>query len=177
MKNIEVTDEVYDFLVDLSQKMKTQDNRATASPFMYIITEMVERPAAEGCGESKLIDEEGVEYDLDDVKKEYANEIRHYFDEMENMELEITNEMAEEFLMEELNAREVYYAIEREAPHKMRMNVFFTEDAVRLHLKQNAHHYNEGDDYVICGWRNPEMAKLHEFLKGITLKQNLGLVK
>lgn len=166
MKTIKVSDEMYAFLIDLSKKMNTQDNRATADPYMYTITEIVERPAAEGCGESKLIDDEGNEWDLDIVREEFPNEIKHYAKMMTD-NLKMTDDIVKDYLIHSKLARKIYFTIEREALHKMRMNVFFTEDAIRLHLKQNSYHFDEGKDYMIHAWRNPEMEMVHKFLKGL----------
>ena len=35
MKTIEISDEMYEALVEISTNMKNQDNRCTASPYFY----------------------------------------------------------------------------------------------------------------------------------------------
>ena len=146
--------------------MNMQDRRATADPFMYIITEMTERPAAEGCGDLRLIDDDGSTWDIGEAGIEYAEDIMEYAKDFHNTDI-IDGQMIKNFLVFESLSREIYFTREREGLHKMRSNIFFTEDAVRLHIKQNNYHYNEGEDYIIHAWRNSEMEMVHKFLKGI----------
>jgi hypothetical protein len=50
MKTIEVTDEMYDFLINLSKELNTQDHRATAMPYFYQIQTKEQVAVPEGCG-------------------------------------------------------------------------------------------------------------------------------
>lgn len=51
MKTIQVSDEIYDFLMNLSKEIKTQDNRATRMPYFYQVQEDREVGVPDGCGE------------------------------------------------------------------------------------------------------------------------------
>ncbi|MFR4037122.1 MAG: hypothetical protein ACLTZT_04500 [Butyricimonas faecalis] len=49
MKTIQVTDEIYAFLSNLSKEIKSQDNRATAPPY-FQVQEDEEIAVPKGCG-------------------------------------------------------------------------------------------------------------------------------
>jgi len=181
MKNIQVSDQMYDFLMDISMKMNTQDSRSTPFPFMYILTELVQRPAVEGSGEEIVIDEKGIEWSrniFDDWDEAVAlitycgwnfkretplseEEFKVKLDEMLDEELE-------EYLVSKKGYKQYFSTINREIVSKDKTNVFFTEKAARDHLQRNKHHYWNGQEYGISGWRNPELEMIHKFLKGLT---------
>ena len=50
MKQIEVTDEMYDFLMKLSIEINAQDNRSTAMPYFFQIQTKEQVPTMESCG-------------------------------------------------------------------------------------------------------------------------------
>ena len=50
MKTINVSDEMYEALIEISTNMKNQDNRCTASPYFYQVRCKKEVAAYEGCG-------------------------------------------------------------------------------------------------------------------------------
>jgi len=54
MKTIEVTDEMHDFLMELSKELTTQDNRCTAMPYFFQIQETVEVPTGDGMGDEEV---------------------------------------------------------------------------------------------------------------------------
>lgn len=79
MKTIEVSDEMYDNLIELATEMTTQDMRATRMPHMFQIRTKREVAAYEGCGETKWINEEGDEIE---ENEEGAREIQVTTEEM-----------------------------------------------------------------------------------------------
>lgn len=50
-KTIEVSIEVYNFLMNLSKEIREQDNRGTRIPYYYQVQEEKEIAVPDGCGE------------------------------------------------------------------------------------------------------------------------------
>ncbi|MCF7796124.1 hypothetical protein K9M42_03450 [Patescibacteria group bacterium] len=50
MKTIKVSNEMYDFLMDLSKKLNTQNNRGTANPRFYQVMHKKKAYVPEGTG-------------------------------------------------------------------------------------------------------------------------------
>lgn len=163
MKRIEVSDEMYEFLMEMSKRMNTQDNRATATPFMYIIQVDKEIPCPDACGTTKLINNEGDEWDLEEAKEEYETEIREYF-KVTDKEI-LSDKMIETYLIETEQACKVNYRIEQVPADGLNVNTFFTEEAVKRHIAQNHYHYIAPQVFIVHAWRNPEMEMIHKFLK------------
>ena len=74
MKTIEVTEEMYDFLINLSNELTTQDHRGTAMPYIFQIQTEETVPACDGCGqEAWLYDNHTIE-----TEKEITEAISEY---------------------------------------------------------------------------------------------------
>jgi len=50
MRTIKVNDEMYEFLINLSKELNTQDHRCTAMPYFFQVQTKEQVPAADGCG-------------------------------------------------------------------------------------------------------------------------------
>jgi len=46
-------------------------------------------------------------------------------------------------------------------------NVFFTETACLCHMEQNRHHFSAPSSYVMHAFRNPELEKMFEAIRGV----------
>jgi len=169
MKQIEVTDKMYSFLLDLSSRMNASDREI---PSMYVITEKVERASPEGCGVESVIGEEGFEWNRDIFEDEKEMKNLRKFYEMEGSSgssiSDYSDSELKEYLIIKKDYRSVWTSMEREIVNKQKVTIFLTEEAINDHMSQNSHHYNDAESWRIGTWRNPEMKKLHEFLKGLT---------
>ena len=78
MKTIEITDEMYNALMEISKELNTQNHRCTAMPYMIQLSEKKEVAAYEGCGETYWFGNEGeklyTEDDENEVIKEHLQE-------------------------------------------------------------------------------------------------------
>ena len=149
---VEISAKSYQFLKDLVSEIDNQDNRATASPYYYVIQERKERIAPRGnVGDKTLYWHDGEYMDAE----EWADALD--FD----TEAEFLAWWEEEYPYEEPLEIE-YYRGEPEVS-----NVFFTEKACEKHIKANHYHFIEPRSYVKHAWRNPEMEQLFEAIREI----------
>lgn len=144
--NIKIPRATYDFLVELSKEMKTQDNHCTASPHFYVI---------------KVKEEIAVPDNYDYDRKVLVH--RDWDDPFD------TEEEAKEALAnEEISQRsldEAYWVHLKNI--KRDENVFFTEKAYFEHLRINRHNLRDPHFYIKHAWRNEEMENLFEAIHTI----------
>lgn len=164
MKKIKVTDEMYKALVELSNELNSQDNRATAMPYFYQIQTKEQVPTMEGCGvEAWHYDSRLIETD---------EEIKEAIFEYQEWELNsVTNnkmynaiaESEKEDILERIGFNKVNYDIIDKYE-----NAFLTEKGCRKHIEANKHHYKKPVDYLAHAFRNPELETVLKFLCELT---------
>lgn len=160
MKTIEVTDEMYDKLIELSNEINSQDNRATAAPYFFQIQTQKRVFTPEACGNECWVSDDILIETDDEINKtifEYKDEQIHIDDikRMENYE--------KEQILEEAGWRKVNYQWEERYE-----NAFLTEKSCREHIRLNHYHYCEPVDYLSHAFRNPDMEIIHKFLSSLT---------
>jgi hypothetical protein len=160
MKTIEVSDEMHEFLMNLSKELNTQDHRSTAMPYFFQIQTQEKVPAAEGNGTEAWM------YDGSMIETE--EEITQAIAEYKGLEIEdVTKDSYErEQVLEEAGYRKVYYEMQDKY-----QNAFLTSKACDEHIRANKHHYKNPVNYLNHSFRNPEMEKLLTFLCGLTGKE------
>jgi len=160
-KTIEISDENYEFLKDFMNRIKTQDNRATASPYFYVVQCRKEIAVPLGTtGKTRYFDSNSSSsYTLEELKK--------WFKEWKDDDMEWDNEKdEEEFEKYKRKYCEKYDIDEIEEEH----NVFFTEEGYNQHIKLNGHnyrHYNKFYSYIKHAFRNPELTGLFKALEDV----------
>lgn len=161
MKQIEVSDELFEKLMDLSKNINEQDHRGTAMPYFFQIQTKELVPAAEGCGEV------GWHYDGTILKtKEEINEAVADYKECEVVEIEKLEDDEKEEILEKAG----YTKINFEYKDKYE-NAFLTEKSCKEHIRLNHYHYKQPVDYLSSAFRNPDLEVVYEFLCGLTGKQ------
>lgn len=122
-------------------KMSTQDNRATATPYFYVIHNGYDQILPEGHG---------------GTTKYYVDQFERSFD----TEDEIKEHCGEDHVFEELKIRE--YSSERKFEER---HMFLTEEEADRHFKVNRYHYSH-DAYVYLkhAWRAPDMEEFFNAL-------------
>lgn len=168
-KIIEVSDEIYDFLMNLSKEIKEQDNRATAMPYFFQVRETKEVPAYNGCGTEIL------------YSSEYETELRDDTDKIEwikeHAELFIGTEY--ETIVEDIGIHTSTYELDDilESVGFETFNVdidytysnaFFTSKACDEHIGINKHNLKYPVNYLNHAYRNVEMEMIFKFLLGLT---------
>ena len=156
------------FLVELAQKLKTQDNRATAKPLIFTIKEQVkiiglDREYGE---EVCLVDEEGGVYTS---PEEVIEHIVDYIIQDETQTFEdfakaydvVVDETNLESLLELINVAGHEWTLSYYQTQERFRGEFLTEEAAIEHLQANRYHYNEtATVYCKHAWRNPELEQL-----------------
>lgn len=160
MKIIEVTDEMYGFLMNLSKELTTQNHRGTAMPYFFQIQTREEFPTMEGNGQvawvydgTKIETEEEITEAIADYKEIPTSEVP-------------TGRYEREKLLEEAGYSEVSYDIRYNL-----QNAFLTSKACDEHIRLNNYHYDTPINYLSHSFRNPEMEKLMTFICGLTGKE------
>lgn len=183
MKTIEVSDKMYESLINLSKEMISQDNRSTAMPHMFQIRSKRQVAAYDGQGEEVWVDEDGDELTTDLEIKNYITTHIYENDESTN---ELIDEEALKFATDkvaEMDSSDYEEYLENVCNDNWRKvnvttayeykNTFFTAKACESHITQNHYHYNEPTSYLNHAWRNPEMELVSNFLCGLTQPNNI----
>lgn len=164
-KTIEVSEEMYDFLMDLSKKLNTQNHRATAMPYFFQIRTEKKVYVSEGRGVETWVntdsqDELCSQKEIDEKILEILNDRYTNKDDLFIKEyLEKMDEDEKENALTENGYEKAYYEIDYEYK-----NSFLTEEACREHIRLNSYHYNNPVDYLSSAYRNPELEKVMTFL-------------
>lgn len=160
MKKIEVTDEMYDFLMDISKEMNAQDHRGTRMPYFFQIQTREQVAAPEGNGES------GWHYDghliiTDEEIKEAIFEWKEW--DLEDKERQKVYEELDRYDIKELLEICGYTEVWFEYRTNLE-NAFLTSRGCNDHIKKNHYHYKEPINYLSYASRNPELEKVFQFL-------------
>lgn len=163
MKTIQVTDEMYESLMELSKEILTQDNRSTAMPYLFQIRTREEIPVYPGQdGITFFVNDEGDELrDSEEIKEEV---LQIWEAEGENASFKFKG-------YDKLNGWDIKYIIEKAGwreivvkEQEVYQNAFFTAKACDEHIRLNKHHYRKPDCYLSHAGRNPEMDLIQKFL-------------
>jgi hypothetical protein len=179
MKTIEISDEMYDQLIELATEMTTQDPRSTRMPHMFQIRTK-KKVYDWGLNGDFIIWVQGdmeietFEELMDFLKK---NNIKYPSDIEDLWKNEWWTSDDEAFEGETLkdflstsspNLEECSYSWDYGYE-----NCFFTAKACKEHIERNHYNYNEPTDYLNHAWRNPEMELISKFLCGLVGKEIL----
>jgi len=142
-----ISEENQKFLIELSQKMNEQDNRATQYP-LFEVRQKVKNYCIGGNNSERTED-----IDVDDLcpecKKLYNNnkELPDYCDNCYSCCFN-TFDWKDEIVDD--------------------CGVFFTAEAAQKHIDENHYHYNEPFVFATGSWRNPEMQKVMQIISSLT---------
>lgn len=155
MKTIQVTDDIYNKLMELSKKLNTQSHRATAMPYFFQVIE-----TKRIYGIDRRFDCDGYVWVKDSEETEPSREdmIEQLLNDGLVIPETITDDELDDF-MEDVGYEKVYYRNQ-----KVFSNAFFTEDACKNHIKGNMHHYEQPSDFLSHAFRNPELELVQQFL-------------
>lgn len=166
MKTIEVSDEMYEQLMKLSNEINNQDHRCTKMPYMFQVQE-TER--IYGIDEDYASDFKWLDEDFNSLK----NDFESIKEDLEMRDIEVPENFKEIFedswdldeFMEKHKYRKGFYKDQYKYS-----NGFFTAEGCKKHIELNSYHYSEPRDYLSFVSRNPEMELIFKFLCGLTGK-------
>lgn len=162
MKTIEVTDEMYDFLISTSNKMKEQDNRITASPYIFQVQETRMIPTFEGGSDKTVWWSSEYEIELR-TDEEIRSFLYDYTEETEDNIDTLSSDGLNDFISEYKDFKLFY-----ETENRTLSNVFFTEDSCEEHIKINGHNLHRPRSYVSHCYRNKEIETIQNFILSLT---------
>ena len=157
MKNIQVTDEMYEFLMNLSKELNTQDHRGTRMPYFFQVETKEQVSAPEGCGteawhyDGSLIE---TEEEIKEVVFEYKG-----WDENNSESYDKLYDYEKESILELSGYQKVNY--EYRSNYE---NAFFTSKACDEHIRVNGHNLNSPKNYLTGAIRNTELETVMKFL-------------
>lgn len=174
MKYIKISDEEYEFLNELQNNLKTQDNRCTIKPFFYTIQEDKEIVVPDGYGDEVwILDGEVCLRTEDDIKKII----------FECNDWDLKNKK-DNLFYEELSCDEIEEILNDNNYYKVNVdiintysNCFLTEKACEKYIKYNKHNLINPKSYVDHAFRNPEMEKLITFIENLKIMDENKLEK
>lgn len=177
MKTIEVSDEMYDRLIELATEMTTQDPRCTKMPHMFQIQTKYKVYDWGLNGDERCYIDTETEINsckqlidlLTELNIEYPSDIEKMWKDSwwPSDDEKFEGKDLKEFLQEVLpDFQECSYSWNYKYE-----NTFFTAKACKEHIERNHYHYNDPKDYLNHAWRNPEMELVSEFLCGLVGKK------
>lgn len=180
MKNVNISEDDYNFLLELKNNLLTQDERFTRDPF-YIIkdVEKIYGLDSDYSSDYSWISEDGdteldpnnieeIEnyFNGDDEDDEGGFDIELFRDKSDNSFGEYGCDNYEDYFMDKHGFRKIYY-IENYITTEQGA-YFLTEQNAIKHLEQNKHRYSDkACVYADSTWRNSEMNKLREIILNI----------
>jgi hypothetical protein len=172
MKTIEVSDEMYDKLIELATEMTTQDPRGTRMPHMFQIRDWKKVYDAELNGDTHILLDRGNCIEIETVEEliDYINDSEVEFNEKEIREMweDDSNSDLSDWI--EDHAPDLEHHSYSLAPEYS--NCFLTAKAAQAHLDANYYHYHKNADvYLKHAWRNPEADVISTFLCGLVGKE------
>jgi len=173
MKTIEISDEMYDKLIELATEMTTQDPRGTRMPHMFQVrsNKKVYDWGLNGndriwidCGNSIEIEsaKDFIDYlDSMGIDRPSDNDLMKIWnDPYSSVEWAGSDYDISDFI--DTFCPDLGECSVSEEPEYS--NCFFTAKACKEHIKRNGYHYRSPVDYLNHAWRNPEMDLVSEFL-------------
>jgi hypothetical protein len=158
MKTIEISDEMYDSLMELSKELNTQSHRSTAMPYFFQIQTQDKRHVADGCGTEC--------YYFDGSEIETDEEINEAVADYKDWSISRVSKLSKDEkidILEDAGWQRAEYQFA-----DVYENAFFTEKACKEHIRLNHYHYNKPVDYLTHAFRNPEMELVLKFLCELT---------
>lgn len=168
-----------DFIIDLSNEMKTQDTRCTAQPYGLILTEeVIEVRGEDYASHCAAYWNEYSYYDF----KEFVDAVADYYEDDENHpewvnainECNCFSDLEHKLPMhQENNEPDIYWYERTQVPRKMNSNFFLTEKGYEAYLEKDRHNLTKPESFGIHLRRNDEMAQVIEIIHAIAdqLKQ------
>ena len=164
MKTIEVSDEMYEQLMALSNEMNTQDHRCTAMPYFFQVRE------------EKRIDGVDGDYSIDGHVwvSPYGDGVieadrQSMAEALGNLDVMFEKDISDEGLEDLMEKNEFYKGYFR--TQEVYSNAFLTEKACKEHIRANHYHYIKPVDYLSHAFRNPDMELICKFICGLTGKE------
>lgn len=176
MKKIELSQEDFEFLQELSHELNTQTTDGNAQPVYWGVMETEEVGAPEGCGDPIIYMGDGETMELEEAVKYVEEEYLKDLDEANQEEwADIDkNDMDDvvRFMNENLdwhNVRIVWYKKQERISNDT--GAFLTKRACKEYIEKFHYNHCHPHTYAMTAYRNFELERLLKILKGIDFEE------
>ena len=180
--NIEISQEDYEFLKDLQNELKTQENDGNADPVFWGVEETVEecRGGDGEYGGDPYITYDDGKWSLEEAIEEVEDELKNnpeYSDEWLHKEWEeVDKSCAEdvyEFMTGMLHWEGIYGVVYVENVKRVTpfTGAFITKRACKEYIKKYGYYHNDPHTYAMTAYRNFELVRLIKILKSLNFEK------
>ena len=160
MKIIQVNDEMYEFLMNLSTELNTQDHRGTRMPYFFQVQTQEQIAVPDGCG-TEAWHQDGSMIETHSEIMETICELKEW-DQWDDRFCSL-DDYERDSILEEAGWNKVTYDYRSNLE-----NAFLTSKACDEHIAANKHNLKSPTNYLSGAYRNPEMEQLMKFLCELT---------
>ena len=173
MKQINISDEGYEFLKDLCNELRTQPNDGNADPIYWGVLEDHQVLALEGDGDPYFTTDDGlitledaIEY-VDQCIMEYNADIQ---DEWKDVWKDNPDDVS--YFIRETLKWDYYDVIWQRTEERVSTTTgaFLTKRACKKYIETNAYHHDNPRTYAMTAFRNYELEKLLKVLKSLEIE-------
>ena len=157
MNTISLSDENYEFLMNLSRELNEQDHRGTRMPYFFQVQTKHQIAVPEGNGITAWFND-GSLIETEEEIKEVIEEYQDY-----TVDYALLDDDTKEEILIDAGYSKVSYDYEPRYE-----NAFLTSKACDAHIESNRHNLSSPVNYLSYASRNPELEKLMEILCGLT---------
>ena len=151
---------MYDFLMNLSKELNTQDHRGTAMPYFFQVQTTHRIAVPEGFGnEAWHYDGTFLETDEDVIDFIYS----YNAEDLSKKKIQAMSSHQRDQYLKKIGFRVVNYDYE----HRLE-NAFLTEKACEEHIRLNKHNLRQPQSYLSHAFRNPELEQVLSFICQLT---------
>jgi hypothetical protein len=170
-----------DFIINLSNEMRTQDTRCTAQPYALILTE--EMTEVRGKDHGSHCGAYWNEHEYEDYKRFQDDVAGYYLDDdapmwvRKAMECYSFSDLEDELYYRDGDNQPTIYWFDRvRSARLMNSNFFLTEKGYEEYLSKDRHNLRKPQSYGIHLRRNDEMAQVIEIIHALAdqLKQEVA---
>lgn len=160
MKTINISDESYEFLMNLSKELNEQDHRGTRMPYFFQVQTRHQIAAPDGDGITAWFNDGHLVETYEEIKELIEGQM---------IEMELSKQYSsmsdsdKEYFLESIGYKKVYCDYEFRYE-----NAFLTSKACDAHIESNRHNLSSPVNYLSYASRNAELEKLMEILCGLT---------
>lgn len=179
---VELSQEDYEFIKDLQNELKTQENDGNADPVFWGVEETVEecRGGDGEYGGDPYITYDDGKWSLEEAIEEVEDELKNnpeYSDEWLHKEWEeVDKSCAEdvyEFMTDMLHWEGIYGVVYVEGVKRVTpyTGAFITKRACKEYIRKYGYNHNDPHTYAMTAYRNFELGRLINILKNLKFEE------
>lgn len=169
MRQIEVSQEDYDFLKELSHELNTQTNDGNADPVYWGVMEHKMEAAPEDCGDPFIYMGDGATMTTEEAVQYVDENIHDYEEETQEKWKDIDKNWMDEvvdFIHDEMGVNECRVVWQEEKSVISRdTGAFLTKRACKEYIEKCHYNHSKPHTYAMTAYRNFELERLLKILR------------